>query len=147
MKPRSPALLSLVSALALGLFAAIPAQPAKADSFSFGYSSGPWHPRPYYRDRYYYGPPHYRPSRVVVVPPPVYYAAPPPAYYAPPPVIYAPPPYGGPQIAASPASPVFRTQQGQYCREYQATVVVGGVPQASYGTACLMPDGVWRVVN
>jgi len=153
---RRSSLASIASAFALGLglIAAMPATTARADSFSFGYSSGPWHSRPYYRDNYYYGPPHYRRSRVVVVPPPAYYSAPPRAYYAPPayyvappPVVYAPAPYGGPQIAANPASPVFRGPDGQYCREYQATVVVGGVPQASYGTACLMPDGVWRVVN
>ena len=142
-----------VAAIA-GLAFAAPA--AKADSFSFSYSTGGWHGRPWYgppghyrdhhrhRDYYrgsYWGPPAYRPRVVVVTPPPVAYYAPPP------PVIYAPAPYGGSQISAVPASPVYQAQNGQYCREYQATVVVAGVPQASYGTACLMPDGAWRVVN
>lgn len=134
--------------------------PAQADSFSFGYSSGGWHSRPwygppprghyhkpkkyqhrhYYGSHHYWGPPAYRPRVVVVQPPPV-------RYYAPPPVVYAPAPYGGGQISAVPASPVFQTQNGQYCREYRSAVTLNGVPQASYGTACLMPDGNWRVAN
>ncbi|MEK9971086.1 MAG: hypothetical protein VW600_18270 [Ferrovibrio sp.] len=135
------------------------APPAKADSFSFGYSSGGWHSRPWYgppghyrgpphRAHYnysywsgpYWGPPAYRPRVVVVQPPPVAYYAPPP------PVMYAPSPYGG-QLSAVPASPVYQTANGQYCREYQAGVTVNGVVQPSYGTACLMLDGSWRVVN
>lgn len=132
---------------------------AQADSFSFSYSSGGWHQRPwygpgprhygppprhygygysYYSPRYY-GPPAYAPRVVVVNPPPVAYYSPPP------PVMYAPSPYG--QISAVPASPVYQTAGGQYCREYQAGVTVNGMQQPSYGTACLMPDGAWRVVN
>jgi surface antigen len=41
-----------------------------------------------------------------------------------------------------------RTYQGgggQYCREYQQTITVGGQPQKSYGTACRKPDGSWEV--
>lgn len=80
--------------------------------------------------------------------PPLYYY-PPPAYYYPPPVYYAPPPavYVQPApLVARPASPPY-LRNGRTCREYQATVVVGGVPRQSYGTACLQPDGAWRVVN
>lgn len=36
---------------------------------------------------------------------------------------------------------------GQYCREYQQTVVVGGQKQQSYGTACRQPDGNWRITS
>jgi len=129
------------------------AAPARADSFSFSYSSGGWYSQPRYhhhrhhhhRHHGYYsyrswGPPVYYapPPRVVVVPPPAYYAPPPP-------VIYAPSPYG--QLSAMPASPVYQAPNGQYCREYQAGVTVSGRVQPSYGTACLMPDGAWRVVN
>jgi hypothetical protein len=32
-----------------------------------------------------------------------------------------------------------------YCREYTRTVLIGGQPQQAYGTACLGPDGAWRV--
>lgn len=34
-----------------------------------------------------------------------------------------------------------------YCREYTKDVVIGGVKQQSYGTACLQPDGSWQIVN
>jgi hypothetical protein len=150
-----------VAALSLLAGGTALAPSARADSFSFSYSSGGWHPRPWYGpgprhygpphrhyhgysysywDRPYWGPPAYRPQVVVVQPPPVTY------YTAPPPVMYAPSPYGG-QMSAVPASPVYRTVNGQYCREYQAGVTVNGMVQPSYGTACLMPDGAWRVVN
>ena len=36
---------------------------------------------------------------------------------------------------------------GNYCREYQTTVTVGGQAQEAYGTACRQPDGAWMVVN
>ncbi len=36
---------------------------------------------------------------------------------------------------------------GQYCREYQQTVVVGGQQQQSFGNACRQPDGSWKVMN
>lgn len=36
---------------------------------------------------------------------------------------------------------------GRYCREYQATAVVGGRRQQTYGTACLQPDGQWEIVD
>jgi len=123
-----------VAAAALGTLL-IPA-PAEADSFSFGYSSGHryrhhhrYHHHPHHWPRYHYGY-HYAP--------PVYYPPPPPQ------VVYVPAP---PPLAATPTSPAYRTADGRYCREYQATVMVGGVPQPSYGTACLQPDGSWRVVN
>lgn len=32
-----------------------------------------------------------------------------------------------------------------YCREYTKTVYVGGRAVESYGTACLQPDGAWRI--
>jgi len=39
------------------------------------------------------------------------------------------------------------TNTGEYCREYQTTVNVGGEVQSAYGTACRQPDGSWRVVQ
>jgi surface antigen len=41
----------------------------------------------------------------------------------------------------------YQNPQGQYCREYQTTVVVDGRPQNGHGTACRMPDGSWRLVS
>lgn len=36
---------------------------------------------------------------------------------------------------------------GQNCREYQQTIVVGGKTEQAHGTACRQPDGSWQVVN
>lgn len=41
----------------------------------------------------------------------------------------------------------YQTTQGQYCREYQQTVNIGGRTEQAYGTACRQPDGSWKVVN
>lgn len=41
----------------------------------------------------------------------------------------------------------FQTAGGQYCREYQQTITIGGKEEKSYGTACRQPDGSWRIVN
>jgi surface antigen len=35
---------------------------------------------------------------------------------------------------------------GQYCREYQKSVTVGGETQQAYGTACRQPDGSWKIL-
>lgn len=39
----------------------------------------------------------------------------------------------------------YQTPEGQYCREYQTTVTVGGETQDAYGTACRQPDGSWQI--
>lgn len=74
-----------------------------------------------------------------------------PAYYTPPPrVVYAPPPAYYAQrapIVAEPTSDVYRSRSGEYCREYQSTIRVGGRLERGYGTACLGEDGAWRVVD
>ncbi len=36
---------------------------------------------------------------------------------------------------------------GNYCREFQSTVMIGGQPQQAYGTACRQADGSWKVVQ
>lgn len=141
----------LVSA-ALAFSLSLPASPAKADSFFFGISGGDrhrhyghrhhhkhWHHRHHHHShgpRYWSGYHHYYRPPIIVAPPPV-------VYHAPPPVVYTDPPV----ISAVPSSPVYQAANGQYCREYQGTVTVNGRSQPSYGTACLMPDGSWRVVN
>jgi hypothetical protein len=74
----------------------------------------------------------------------------PPAYYYPPPYYYAPPPpvvYAPPPVYGAPPAPVYQSGNGQTCREYQTTVMVDGRPQPGYGTACLQPDGTWRMIN
>ena len=41
----------------------------------------------------------------------------------------------------------YQTANGQYCREYQQTVIIDGKQQQSYGTACRQADGSWKIVN
>jgi surface antigen len=41
----------------------------------------------------------------------------------------------------------FQTASGQYCREYQQEITVGGEKHQSYGTACRQPDGSWKIQN
>ena len=54
--------------------------------------------------------------------------------------------WAGKQTA--PAQPMMMAppgfQQGGY---YPSQAYPGGYPQYQYGTACLWPDGVWRVVS
>ncbi len=44
-------------------------------------------------------------------------------------------------------APAYQTATGQYCREYQTTITVGGHVQEGYGTACRQPDGSWQIVG
>jgi surface antigen len=39
------------------------------------------------------------------------------------------------------------TATGEYCREFQQTVQVGGEMQRGYGVACRQPDGSWRIAQ
>ncbi len=39
------------------------------------------------------------------------------------------------------------TRSGQHCREFQHTVFIGGRAEKGYGTACLQPDGSWKLLN
>lgn len=43
--------------------------------------------------------------------------------------------------------PSFENTQGQYCREYQQSVTIGGQVETAYGTACRQPDNSWKIVN
>lgn len=126
----------LVTAAGLGAALLLWPGSASADSFYLGYSAGHRHRHHHRHHRYHHHHwPRYHHS---------YYYAPPVYYPPPPPVVYLPAP---PPLAVSPTSPAYRAADGRYCREYQATVTVNGVPQPTYGTACLQPDGTWRIVN
>ncbi len=35
---------------------------------------------------------------------------------------------------------------GEYCREFQSEIVVGGQREKGYGTACRQADGSWKIV-
>jgi surface antigen len=41
----------------------------------------------------------------------------------------------------------YQAADGQYCREYQQEITVGGEKHQSYGTACRQPDGTWKIQN
>lgn len=82
-------------------------------------------------------------------PPPVYVAPPPPVVFvepAPPPAVVFTQPQPAP-VTVNPAGPAYVARGGQLCREYQTTLMIGGVPQPSRGTACQQPDGSWRMMN
>ncbi len=112
---------------------ALPGIAAARGSVSIGIGVGPVFPAyGYYHPHRYYAPP-----VVMYAPPPVVVYDPPPA------VVYAPPP----SLRADPAGPLYRSGDGRQCREYQSTVMIGGRPQPTYGTACLEGDGTWRIVN
>jgi surface antigen len=41
----------------------------------------------------------------------------------------------------------YQTAQGQYCREFQQTISVGGRTEEGFGTACRQPDGSWKIAQ
>lgn len=40
-----------------------------------------------------------------------------------------------------------RDANGNFCRQFDQTVTIGGQSEQVTGTACRMPDGTWKVVN
>ena len=142
-----------LAVLAAPLLVLAAADPASADDDrkhrhhrNHGHWQGHHHKHHWHGDRHrhssasivFWSGPAYRPY---YPPPPVVYGPPPPprVVYAPAPVVYAP------QVAAVPTRD-FRDDEGRYCREYQRTAIIDGREQQIYGTACLMPDGAWRIV-
>jgi len=43
--------------------------------------------------------------------------------------------------------PAIRLSSGEYCREYEQTIIVGGQTEKAYGRACRQPDGSWKIVQ
>lgn len=41
----------------------------------------------------------------------------------------------------------IQTASGQFCREFRHTIMVGPQKKQGVGTACLNPDGTWRIVG
>jgi len=41
----------------------------------------------------------------------------------------------------------YQADSGQYCREFQQTITVGGQTESGYGTACRQEDGSWKIVS
>jgi surface antigen len=43
--------------------------------------------------------------------------------------------------------PVQQVASGQYCRDFQQTVIVGGREQQGHGRACRQQDGTWHMAQ
>lgn len=41
----------------------------------------------------------------------------------------------------------YQNADGQYCREYTQTIVVGGKKEEGFGRACRQPDGSWKIAE
>ena len=41
---------------------------------------------------------------------------------------------------------IEQSPQEPYCREFQRDVIIDGKSERAYGTACLQPDGSWKIV-
>jgi surface antigen len=41
----------------------------------------------------------------------------------------------------------YQAPSGQYCREYQQTIMIGGEKHQAYGTTCRQPDGSWKIMS
>lgn len=41
----------------------------------------------------------------------------------------------------------YQAPSGQYCREFQQTITVGGTTEEAFGTACRQSDGRWQLVE
>jgi surface antigen len=39
----------------------------------------------------------------------------------------------------------YQLATGQYCREYNQAIMIGGQQHQAYGTACRQPDGSWQI--
>ncbi|HEX2116915.1 MAG TPA: hypothetical protein VHM01_21130 [Alphaproteobacteria bacterium] len=138
-----------LAALAIPLLA-LAAAPAKADGWKHKHHGHHWHGHHHHHKHHWHGHRHGSAS-IVFWSGPVYrpYYPPPRVVYAPPPVVYAPAPAPvvyAPAVNAVPTGD-FRDAEGRYCREYQRTATIDGREQQIYGTACLMPDGAWRIVS
>ena len=68
-------------------------------------------------------------------------------YYAGGTVYIAQPELQPPPPPPAPPETYVDNDSGSYCREYSQAIRVNGQPQEAYGTACLQPDGSWRVVQ
>lgn len=70
-------------------------------------------------------------------------------YQAPPTPVYQMPPVSEPTYQPPVSTtPLPSTQAtAPYCREFTRRVVIGGVEQEAYGTACQQEDGSWKMIS
>ena len=137
----------------------VSAAPAKADTDIYVSLNSPHHARGHHER----GPRHHRNyydhhQRRDWRPDPVFYApvyVPPPRYVRPARTVVYETTVVRPQtqyvvpasMMASQASPTYIGSSGQMCREYTTRSWIGDDLQNVYGTACLQPDGAWRIVD
>ncbi len=55
-------------------------------------------------------------------------------------------PDGDQEVAITPTK-TYERSPGQYCREFQTEITVGGKREKAYGTACRQADGSWKILN
>ncbi|MDP9126664.1 MAG: hypothetical protein M3N08_00185 [Pseudomonadota bacterium] len=49
-------------------------------------------------------------------------------------------------LPARPAASIYASERyGSYCRQFSQRVRIGDHIEESYGTACMQPDGTWRI--
>ena len=41
----------------------------------------------------------------------------------------------------------YQNASGQYCREFQQEITIGGKTETGFGTACRQPNGSWQIVG
>ncbi len=57
-------------------------------------------------------------------------------------------PYTANYVAPPAMPPIYvDPSAGTYCRPFSQEILIDGQRQESYGTACLQPDGTWRVTQ
>ena len=56
-------------------------------------------------------------------------------------------PQSGNAGTITPVRDGYNNSTGEYCREFQQTITVGGQRQQAYGTACRQTDGSWKIVK
>ena len=60
--------------------------------------------------------------------------------------VFAPVPFAAFPPVPVPSYLVAPTLGPSSCYQYQTTIIIAGQPQPAFGTACLQPDGTWRIV-
>jgi len=41
----------------------------------------------------------------------------------------------------------YKNRDGEYCREYSQSIIIGNKTHQGYGTACRQPDGSWKNIK
>lgn len=52
----------------------------------------------------------------------------------------------GYEVSVTPQK-TYKNDSGEYCREFQTEITVGGKKEQAYGKACRQPDGQWKIIQ